>query len=91
MRGPEQRHHEPGVGRVHEYIAAALGEQLGDGPLVPRVQLHGLVPVAGRGRVLRPGQVVVGDDQLGKGAPGGDPGQRRADPAGARQQYAHGA
>jgi len=90
-RGPEQRHHEPGVGRVHERVAAALGEQLGDGPLVPRVQLHGLVPVAGRGRALRPGQVVVGDDQFGEGAPGGDPGQRRADPARAHQQYAHGA
>jgi len=88
-RGPEQRHHEPGVGRVHQRVAAALGEQPGHGPLVPGVQLRGLVPVAGRGRALRPLQVIVGDDQLGEGAPGGDLGQRRTDPARAHQKYAH--
>ena len=88
-RGPEQRHHEPGIGGVHEHVAAALGEQLGDGPLVPRVELYGLVPVAGRGGVLCPGQVVVGDDQLREGPPGRDPGQRGADPARPYQEYAH--
>ena len=88
-RRAEQRHHEPGVGGVHERFAAMLGEQLGDGPLVPGVQPHSLVPVARRGGALRPPQVVVGDDQLGERAPGGDPGQRRADPARAHQKYAH--
>ena len=67
-----------------------LAEQAGRGLLVPRVQLHGLVPVAGRRGALRPAQVVVGDDQLSERAAGGDPGERGADAARAHQEYAHG-
>jgi hypothetical protein len=58
-----------------------LAEQAGGGLLVARVQLHGLVPVAGRRGALRPAQVVVGDDQLSERAASGDPGERRADAA----------
>jgi hypothetical protein len=67
-----------------------LPEQAGRGLLVPRVQLHGLVSVAGRRGALRPAQVVVGDDQLSERAAGGDPGEGRADAACAHQEYAHG-
>ena len=58
-----------------------LAEQAGRGLLIPRVQLHRLVPVARRGGSLGPAEVVVGDDQLGKRAAGGDPGEGRADAA----------
>ena len=57
-----------------------LGEQADGGLLVARVRSHGLVPVAGGRGALGPAEVVVGDDQLGERAAGGDPGQRRADP-----------
>jgi hypothetical protein len=67
-----------------------LPEQAGGGLLVPRVQLHGLVPVARRRGALRPAQVVVGDDQLSERAASGDPGERRADAARSDQEYAHG-
>jgi hypothetical protein len=43
----------------------------------------------GRRRALRPGQLLVGDDQLGEGAPARDLGQRRAYSARAYQEYAH--
>jgi hypothetical protein len=67
-----------------------LREQADGGLLVARVQLHGLVPVAGRGRALRPAQVVIGDDQLSERAAGGDPGQGRAHATRAHQEDAHG-
>src|SRR5580704_1813304 len=90
-RGAEQRHHEAWIGGVHERVAAALDEQLGHGPLVARVQPHRLVRVAGGRGVLRPGQAVVGDDQLSEATAGRDPGQGRADAARAYQEYPHGA
>ena len=67
-----------------------LHEQAGGGLLVTRVQLHGLVPVAGRRGALRPAQVEVGDDQLSEWAAGGNPGKCRTHPTCAHQEYAHG-
>ena len=72
------------------YFSEQLAEQASRGLLVSCVQLHGLVPVAGRGGSLRPAEVVVGDDQLGKRATGGDPGERGADAARAYQENTHG-
>jgi len=66
-----------------------LREQADGGLLVARVQLHGLVSVAGGRGALGPAEVVVGDDQLSERAAGGDPGQRRAHAARADQEYAH--
>ena len=55
-----------------------LREQADGGLLVARVQVHGLVPVAGGRGALGPAEVVTGDDQLSEPAAGGDPGQGRA-------------
>ena len=67
-----------------------LREQADGGLLVARIQLHGLVSVAGGRGALRPAEVVIGDDQLGERATGGDPGQGRAYAPRAYQEYAHG-
>ena len=66
-----------------------LPEQADGGLLVPRVQRHGLVPVTDRRGALRPAQVIIGDDQLSERAASGDPGERRADTARSRQEYAY--
>ena len=66
-----------------------LGEQGRGSGLVPGVELDGAVTVLRRGRVLGPGQVIVGDDQVGKGAAGGDPGEGRANPASPDKKDAH--
>ena len=79
-----------GSRRVHQHVAGVLGQQRRDGLLVARVELDRAVAVARRGGVLGPGQVVVGDDQFGEPAAGGDPGKSRADPAGADKKNAHG-
>ena len=89
QRGVEQRHHEPRVGGVHQHVAAVLGEQGRGGGLVPGVELDGAVTVLRGGRVLGPGQVVVGDDQVGKGAAGRDPGEGRTHPASPDKKDAH--
>ena len=64
-------------------------EQGSRGLLVPRVQLDGGVGVPGLRRDLGAAQVVVGDDELGERAAGGDPGEGGTDSAGADQEYAH--
>jgi len=64
-----------------------LRQQRGDLLLSTGIEAHG---VTGRARgVLRPGQVVVGDDQLGELPAGGDAGECRADPASADEKDAH--
>jgi len=67
-----------------------LPEQAGGGLLVPRIQRHGLVPVAGRRGALRPAPAIIGDDQLSELAASGDPGERRAGAARSHQEYALG-
>src|SRR6266568_7101190 len=83
----EKRHDETGVGSVHEYVARVLGRQCGHLLLVAGIELHGAPGFAGR--VLRPGEVVVGDDEIGELTACGDPGEGRADSAGADEQDAH--
>ncbi len=66
-----------------------LREQRPRGLLVAGVQPDGGVAVLGRRGVLRAGQIVVGHDQVGERAPGGDPGKSRADAARADEEDAH--
>ena len=47
------------------------------------------VRVPGGRRALRPGQVIVCDDQLSKWPAGSDPGDRGSDSAGSDKEYAH--
>jgi hypothetical protein len=67
-----------------------LGKQRGGALLVARIELDRLGGIARRGRALRPGQVVVGDDKFGEATSGGNPGKSRAYPAGPHEKDAHG-
>ena len=80
----EQRHHEPRVGRVEQHVTTGPGEQRGDGAGIGGVHpLSGEPRVADRGhRRFGAAQVVVGHHHgVEERAPGGDPGDRRADTA----------
>ena len=72
--------------------AAIAAAREGDGLvlLVPRVDADRLVAVAGRGRALRPAEVIVRDDELGEAATSGDAGESRAYSARADQENTHG-
>jgi hypothetical protein len=88
----EQRHDEPGVGRVEQGRGAVVGQRLAHRGLVGRVEPGGRQPRVAHllDHGLGAGEVVVGHDQaLDEVAPGGDGRRRAAHTADTHKEYAH--